>query len=315
MKQKNWVRWYGAHAALCISIFAIAFGINQRINLNRSHIYTVEWAAYTLLEEITKVREEEGRLLFSGWGFDTDYYNEGSGCELILQDTKTGEALWPKMKKSSQTVEIAERYTDGGDYSEAVFEGEIKANQLKKDSVYEILLRYTSEYVNEDGEKQQYVRTIATDKFFYQGEMTEYNPKTFQTPEIEGSELEKELEGARLFHYFPEGIWIYYDKENLYYIADKSMIEIEEATSIYTLWYARNVRNLAEEDRERGFGSSLFYTKGNESFYSDIIHYYVWKTAIPSEKAISIHTGFYNAMEGKWLWNIRKQLGDVLDEQ
>ncbi|MFW5632102.1 MAG: hypothetical protein ACOCMZ_03025, partial [Acetivibrio ethanolgignens] len=197
MKQKSWMKRYGIHAVICTVIIAVAFGINRKINIDRSHVYTLSDTVYTLLKEVTAVKKEGNTLYLSGWGFDTNYYDENSTCELILQDTETGETLWPKMAKNPETVQIADRYTNGSDYSGAGFEGNLKENKLKEDSVYEILLRYTSNYTDENGTEQQYVRTVTTDEFYYQGEITEYNPKTFVAPEISGTELEKVIKNGK----------------------------------------------------------------------------------------------------------------------
>lgn len=314
MKQKNWIRWYGTHIAVCMGILAIAFGINQKININRSHRYAVTGPEYTILRDLTKVERERELFLFSGWGFDINYYNEDSRCELILQDTETGEALWPKMEKKPDKALVADRYTNGGDYSDAGFTGKLRAGKVKEDSVYEILLRYTSEYVDEDREKRQYIKTVTTDDFLYQGKVTEYNPKTFQAPEIDGSGLEKELEAAKLFHYFPEGLWIYYTARDLYYIVDKALLPEDGERSFPLLWSVRNLEDLPENRREYGFGNNGFYLYENEVLDYDITNYRIWRTQIPSEKIIDIHTGLYSSAESRWILGIRKQIGDMADE-
>lgn len=311
---KKWIKLYGVHIGICVVAIVIAFVVNTKTNMERLHAYTVSEPVYTILKEVTSISEENGSLTLTGWGFDTNIYNENSRCELILQDTETGEALWPKMEKNPAPVQIAERYTDGEDYSGASFEGSLKKNKMDPDSVYEILIRYTTDYVDENGTGQQYVRTVTTDEFLYQGQMTEYNPKTFVAPEIAGTELEKELEEARLFHYFSEGMWIYYNAENLYYIVDKTILEDGKGTSFPVLWFVRNIEDLPEANREYGFGNNDFYIWENEVIYTDITNYRVWKTIIPSNKVTSIGTGLYNDAEGTWIFNKRKQIGDMTYE-
>lgn len=314
MKRKSWIKQFGVHAAFCLGIVAVAFGMNQKINIERNHRYTMSEPSYTLLKGV-EAKLEGNMLVLSGWGFDSDYYSEDSKCELILQNIGGGKDLWPRMKKNPKPLEIPRRYTDGKDYQEAVFEGKIEAGKLNSEKVYEVLLRYTSPYIDENGSRQLYVRTVTMDQFLYQGRMTEYNPKTFQAPEIAGTELEKELEGARLFHYFPEGMWVYYDDENLYYIVEKAVFETEVITSIMLMWYVRNTEDLPEISRKYGFANDSFYINTNEVIYPGIEKYRIWKTAIPSEKIISMTAGLYNNTEKYWILEIRKQIGDVFHEQ
>ncbi len=306
MKWKSWKKRYAFHVAVCVIAIGIAFSINKNINLKRSHIYTVEKLNQTILRNVIEARTEGDMLVFSGWGFDVNYYNENSGCELILQDTETGEALWPKMKKNSEPVQIAERYTDGKDYSGAGFEGSLKIEQLKEDDVYEILLRYTSEYENGDGKKQKYVKTVTTDEFYYQGEMIEYNPKTFQALEISGSKLEKELEGTKLFHYFPEGTWVYYDEKNIYYIIEKENLEWDRNPICPVHWFVKNKNNLPEGKQECDFGNSDFCLKDRLISGLENSKYIVARIETPSQYITYFTTGLYYNDAG-WSYQISKQ--------
>lgn len=306
MKQKSWIKKYGIHIGICVLIAGMAFGFNRKINIDRSHIYTVSEGVTTLLKDVELKAEETGKLTFTGWGFDINYYDENSTCELILQDTETGEALWPKMEKKPESVEIADRYTDGEDYSKAGFVGSIKEGKLKKDSVYEILLRYTSSYTDEAGAEQKYVRTVTTDEFFYQGELTEYNPKTFVAPEIAGTELEKELEGARLFHYFPEGMWVYYDETNLYYVLDKGYFNDRKNNEIVVQWLFADVEKLPEERREYGFGNAGFILQNKLDTAILTEQYEMLKVELPARGEMYFQTGVY---DNGWVLKSIKQIG------
>ncbi|MFW5672235.1 MAG: hypothetical protein ACOCM8_08100 [Acetivibrio ethanolgignens] len=296
---KKWIKLYGVHIGICVVAIVIAFVVNTKTNMERLHAYTVSEPVYTILKEVTSISEENESLTLTGWGFDTNIYNENSRCELILQDTETGEALWPKMEKNPAPVQIAERYTDGEDYSGASFEGSLKKNKMDPDSVYEILIRYTTDYVDENGTGQQYVRTVTTDEFLYQGQMTEYNPKTFVAPEIAGTELEKELEEARLFHYFEEGLWIYYDMPRVYYVAEKSYIDSTKPLWFPCFWQEKNV--VEQEEQVLGKGLVTFPITQNERLYETIDDYRIWCSEMPSEKVIQIMTGLYLTGEEKWL--------------
>ena len=314
MEGKKWLKQYGVHIAVCAVIFMIAFGINQKINLDRSRIYSVSEGIYTLLKGVTKAEINDGQLKIAGWGFDTEIYNESSYCELILQNTETGEALWPKMEKNSEVVEIAERYTDGGDYSRASFKGSLESSELGTDSVYEILIRYTTDYVDENGNEQQYVRTVSTDEFFHQGEITEYNPKTFIAPEIVGTALEKELDEARLFHYFAEGMWVYYDEANLYYVARSENIDSSKNLWLPCFWYVRNVEDLPEDRREYESGLLSYPITANEVTYANLVGYRVWKVKLPSENINMLATGLYDNDIKEWLYEHKEQLGEITHE-
>ncbi|MFW5631006.1 MAG: hypothetical protein ACOCNB_09515 [Acetivibrio ethanolgignens] len=305
MKQKSWMKRYGIHAMICVVIIAAAFGINRKINIDRNHIYTVSEGITTLLKDVTLETNEKGKVSFIGWGFDTEYYNENVKNEIILQDTETGEALWPKMVKNPKPVQIDERYTDGRDYSEAGFEGILKESELKKDSVYEVLLRYTSTFTDEAGTEQTYVRTVATDEFLYQGEMTGYNPKTFVAPKITGTELEQELEGARLFHYFPEGMWVYYDEINLYYVLDKGYFNDRKDNEIVVQWFFADTEKLPEERRQYGYGNAGFILENKLDMAISTEQYEILKVEIPAKGEMYFQTGVYSK---GWILKSIKQI-------
>lgn len=314
MNWKKWIKRYGFHFVLCTVAIGSAFYANQKLKFERSHTYTISEDAYTLLEELTELKIEEDKLILSGWGFDTEYYNESSRCELIFQETKNQDALWAKMEKNPEPVKMKERYSGGMDYSKGSFRGSIKADRLNNETIYEVLLRYSTTYMDELGKEWEYVKTVSTGNFLYQNRLTEYNPKTFQEPEIAETELEAELQGARVFHYFNEGMWIYYNAESLYYIVDKELLKTGKGTSFPVLWFVRNTEDLPENNRPYGFGNNAFYLTQNEYNDPGIKKYRVWKTAMPSNQVIKIETGLYNDAEKIWILKAREQIGDVFYE-
>lgn len=303
---KEWVKRYGIHAVICTVIIAVAFGINRKINIDRSHVYTLATGTI-VLEKLTEFKEESGKYIFKGWGFDPKNYSENTKCELILQDTETGEALWPTMDKTPEKQEIEERYADGGDYSAGSFAGKISEGKIDKDKVYEILLRYTSETENETGEVLPYIVTVTTNDFLYQGEVTEYNPKTFVAPEIAGTALEKELEGARLFHYFPEGMWVYVKAGKMYYVLDKAFpIDKYVNSCIAVNWYATKRERVPAKYAQHEIGISDFLFSDAHIEELDTSKYEVAVIKVPSEYASTIRTGLYDYDE-KWVLDIYKQ--------
>ena len=314
MREKKWFGQYGVHIVICSAVIISAFLFNQKVNLDRSHVYSVSNGVYSILKMITKAEVNGNQLELQGWAFDTEIYNESSNCELILQDTETGEPLWVKMDKNPEVVEIAERYTDGEDYSGACFGGSIKASQLNKESVYEILIRYTTDYVDENGNEQQYVRTVSTDEFVYQGQMTEYNPKTFTAPEIAGTELEKELEGARLFHWFEEGMWVYYSDTHVYYITKKESIDDSLNLWLPCFWYVRNEEELPEDRKEYGTGLFTYPIIRNEAVFENVSEYRIWCAELPSSEIIGLSTGLYDNDVKQWQYLYRGQIGEVANE-
>ena len=303
---KKWMKQYGIHIVICAVVLIGAFSFNNKINTERAHVYSITENAYSILKDINVVQEKNGRLKFQGWAFDTGMYNETSTCELILQDTETGEALWPKMEKNPEVVEIAERYTDGEDYSGASFAGNIKTSQLNEDSVYEILIRYTTDYVDENGNESQHIRTVTTDEFIYQGQMTEYNPKTFVSPAIAGTELEKELEGARLFHWFEEGMWVYYTEEKVFYIVQNKTLEVERNPKCPIHWFVQNEENLPEVRRQHGYGNEDFCFNEEGMQNLETAEYKVVIIDVPSNNITYYKTGLYYDESG-WSYCVRKQ--------
>lgn len=300
---KKWIKLYGVHIGICVVAIVIAFVVNTKTNMERLHAYTVSEPVYTILKEVTSIGEENGSLTLTGWGFDTNIYNENSRCELILQDTETGEALWPKMEKNPAPVQIAERYTDGEDYSGASFEGSLKKNKMDPDSVYEILIRYTTDYVDENGTGQQYVRTVTTDEFLYQGQMTEYNPKTFVAPEISGTELEKAIKEGKFCYLSEDGMYIYEYNNVIYYIADSKFKFSENGLTELPLHiFPVNKKALDEKYADAGFENRDIMFE-NYEISGDFGEYRVAVRELPNNYAIAyIATGLYDSEENKWVW-------------
>lgn len=311
MKQKSLLKEYRKHGLICLAIVAVAFGVNWEIDVvqevAQSHQYEVSGPVNTLWKEITEVKVEGNQYVFCGWGFDSNYYDETSQCELILKDTETGESLWPQMEQGAEAVEIANCYTNGNNYDDAGFQGSIKLSKLAEGSVYEILLRYTSSYMDEKGNEKEYVRIVTMDKFFYQRKMTEYNSKVFKKPEIEGTELEKILKNARVFCYFPEEMWVYYDKENLYYIIEKQFFIGKENYEIPVQWSTGDINQLPEERRESGFGNEGFIASTKIVPSLETKKYIVLMTDIPANYGMYFETGIYEKGKGWVLHNEPKQ--------
>lgn len=309
MKQKSWMKKYGIHVVICAVIIAVAFGINRKINIDRSHVYALSTGTI-VLEKLTEFKIENGKYIFEGWGFDPKNYSENTKCELILQDTETGDALWPTMDKTPEKQEIEERYADGEDYTAGSFAGKISEGKIDKDKVYEILLRYTSETENETGEVLPYIVTVTTNDFLYQGEVTEYNPKTFVAPQIAGTALEKELEGARLFHYFEEGMWVYVKDGKMYYVLDDEAFPLERYPNGYMAvnWWATNLDKIPEDYQQYQMGNADFSFM---DFYSQELSFEQYKVAvreIPSDYTSILAVGFSDRDTNSFVYHIRKQL-------
>lgn len=309
MKQKSWMKKYGIHVVICAVIMAVAFGINRKIDIDRSHVYTLS-AGTGVLEKLTEFKIENGKYFFEGWGFDPKNYSENTKCELILQDIETGDALWPTMDKTPEKQEIEERYADGGDYSAGSFAGKISEGKIDKEKVYEILLRYTSETENEIGEVLPYIVTVTTNDFLYQGEVTEYNPKTFVAPQIAGTALEKELEGARLFHYFEEGMWVYVKDGKMYYVLDDEAFPLEKYpdSCMGVNWSATNLERIPEDYQKYGGGNADFDFMGGYSQELSFDNYKVSVREIPSEYTTILSVGFYDRVSSSWIFRSTKQL-------
>lgn len=297
------------HIAVCISIFAVAFGINQKISLERSHRYMVSETT-NVLNKMTEFIQEGSNFIFKGWCFAPDYYNaETVRCELILQDTETKEAVWAKMEKRPEIQPIEERYADGGDYSKGSFAGRVKMSKLQSGQVYELLARYTSEYLDEAGEKRKYVQVFSLDEFLYQGKLTGYNPETFAAPEIAGTALEKELEGARLFHYFPEGLWVYVNHGKMYYVlSDSFPLDSYPNSCMAVNWRATNLNRIPEDYQQYGGGNADFNFM---DYCLEPLNCTGYKAAvrdIPSDYASFMSVGFFNRDGSEMIFTVTKQL-------
>lgn len=308
MEQKNWMKQYGIHVVICAAVIGIAFGVNRKIEIDRSHIYAVA-ADAIVLEKLTEFKTEKGKLVFKGWGFDPQNYSGNIKCELILQDTETGEALWPRMGKNPERQEIEERYADGGDYSAGSFEGRIAERKVDADRAYEVLLRYTAEPENGVEGAGAYQVTVSTNEFLCQGEITEYNPKAFVSPEIAGTALERELEGARLFHYFAEGLWVYVNNGRMYYLLSDGFPLGDYPNSCMGVnWWATSLSRIPEDYQQYQMGNADFsFIDG----YSEELSFAGCKVAIreiPSAYASIVSVGCYDRDSGQWIFRIRKQL-------
>ena len=313
MKDKKWFRQYGIHIVICAVVIGIAFGVNQKINLDRSRVYSVSNA--NVLEKITDFEVVNGKYIFKGWAFDPENYSENVKCELILHDVAIGEDIWTKMLQNPEIQVIEDRYADGADYSAGSYKAEVSERKVDPEQVYEILLRYTTEIpVTEETElvekKQEYVVTIRTNEFLHNGEVTEYNPKTFVAPEIAGTVLEKELEGARLFHYFEEGMWVYVNKGKMYYILDSIKFPVENYPNGYMAvnWFATNLDKIPEDYQQYGGGNADFDFMAYHVTDLDVGNYKVAVRDIPSQYATIMNVRFYDRDTKTAIYGISKQI-------
>lgn len=126
-------------------------------------------------------------------------------------------------------------------------------------------------------------------------------------PEIAGTELEKELEGTRLFHYFPEGMWVYYNVERIYYIVEKESLEWDKNPKCPVHWNVRDIKDLPENRRENGFGNSDFYIKNQRIEQLENSEYIVAIIEVPSKYITYFSSGLYYDNVG-WSYTTSKQL-------
>ena len=288
---------------LCAVVIVIAFGVNQKINLDRSRTYEVSDNVYSILKMITKAEINGNQLEISGWAFDKEIYNESSTCEVILQDKETGEALWPKMVEEPKVIEIVDGYTEGRDYSGASFEGSLKINKLDESSVYEILIRYTTDFIDENGNEQKYVKTITTDRFLYQGQMSEYNPKMFIVPEVVGTDLEKVIQEGTLCYFSQDGMYIYKHNNSIYYIADLNFPFAENSlTEIPLHIFPVDKEKLSSEFKDAGFENRDIMFE-NYELSGQFGKYRVAVRELPEDYAIAyIKTGLFSSVDSAWVW-------------
>lgn len=129
------------------------------------------------------------------------------------------------------------------------------------------------------------------------------------TPEIAGTVLEKELEGARLFHYFEEGMWVYVKDGKMYYIvADDYAIERYNGGEMGVSWTATEIERIPEERQQYQAGNADFWFV---NCYTEELTVPGYKTVIreiPSEYASIMNIGLYDRDNKILVFSVSKQL-------
>ena len=278
----------------------IAAYVNNRINTERSHQYSVTENVHTLYQDITGVKQEGKETVFCGWAFDTEHYAGEITCEILLKDVETEETLWPKMETEPEIQEIPKKYTGEKEISGGSFEGKLKTAKLDVENIYEILLRYTCKSIDNGGNTVEYVRTVTTNNYLSNGEMTNYNPDIFVEPDIKETEIAEKIKNAELFHYFQEGMWVYSDAERLYFIVNQETVGAEQGIEMPVFWYTNNLELL--EGREKNYIPNYLYS----AVYEEKKGIYFSEVEMPDIPIKEVETGLYiNGGQG-WVLRCRK---------
>lgn len=303
-KIPDWVKAVVASAVIIAVAVVVSNVVNTAIQRKNDKDYVVSNDLYSMLKDIS-LTKVDSTLIIQGWAFDTNIYNGSSSCELILQDTETGEALWPKMTENLEVLETIERYTDGEDYSRDCFAGSIKSRRLGEDRVYEVLVRYTADYIDESGNENRYARTVSTDEYIYQGELTAYNPKLFSKPDVTGTDLEAVIQDGNACYFSEEGLYIYKYDNSIYYIAGPEFPFAESGlTEIPLHIYAIAIEKLPEKSQQYGFENMDIIFERYE-LTGQFGNYRVAVRELPTDYAVTyIRTGFYSTINQKWVWEM-----------
>lgn len=288
-RQSTGIKKYGIHVILCVMVITAATAINRQINLEREHQYQLSEGVETLYKDITEVQTDGKWFVLSGWGFDKNYYNSSVKCEIILKETVSEKTIWPKMKQTQTGQSIPETYIQKKNCTNGTFEAKVKTRELEKDAVYEIFLRYSCESPEPIG---HYIRTVRTNYYLKNGEVSSHFPGNFVEPNLTGFAQEEALRQAKLFHYYLEGMWVYYDDEKMYFLIEEALDSGKQGLEVPIFWHT-----LGESGYIPNYISQNGVDHKNGMF--------LYEKELPPDETIEIETGLYlNGGEG-WLFRFR----------
>lgn len=255
-----------------------------------------------VLVGVTETKEDEKKLIISGWAVHLDA--ELQGIKVILLplngEAREGLVLNATLNQSATLQEYME-YLAVKNTKGSGFTAEIGRDKLAQDVCYEIQV-----YVNYEQEEEQTIKN-SSKKYLYNGQIYPYNPREFSIPVFLDEQMAEVVENGYLLGYTMEhGAWVYQYEGCLYWILDKCVgANSDEELYMFYHIYTPHTELLPENRKTYGFDNKDFDFKVDEMEIQE--GYRVAMKKLDMQYPVTyIATGQY--AEGKNLWVMRNRV-------
>ena len=265
-----------------------------------------------ILAQISDVYLENNKWSLFGWVLHLDSKLVNTKIVLREVDGTIHKVLKTKEIKAQEIEEYA-KYLELTEYSNKGFTFDISKNSLEQNVCYEILIYVTYEEDVVKTEKgiekvivEEKSKKITTAKYFYNGEIYNYNPLEFRIPEFTDKQMVEVIKNGQLCQYDAQnGVWIYFYDNYLYWVLDTA-IESNKEDNLYMFFHFNTSKKerLPEHRREYGWDNRDFSFKDKELNLIEESVYKVARVDLEMEYPITyITTGHY--MNGNNVWSLR----------
>lgn len=249
--------------------------------------------------DMVKNDKNTNKVRFEGFYFrlnqDTPTLDKKSDLCILLVNTENPKEVHSfSVKNRIERRDIEEYFKCEYVYLYSGIVTEYKEIDLKG-KTYEVLLK----------EKRLEWSAIETGLYVHDGQLVRYNPKTFQNPNVVGTELEKIVKDGYLMAYRPDmDVWVYQYAWNLYWIVGKNYcFEEDGSTYIQFQMNTTQVEHLPEERLLHGWDTSNIgddFEKHEVTEKMGVEGYRVSVREMPVDYSVShIWTGYHL---DSWVW-------------
>lgn len=259
---------------------------------------------FNYLFKIEEVNNVEEKVNISGWICYPETRNKDVALVLSEVGSNKEEIFWGDLVKRKDVID--QFFLKSNDQNIG-FDVDIDAEKLSSGICYEIYIALT--YEGKMGDKiLKKEEKVKTQKFFFDGELFNYNPLEFQKPEVSDEDMIKVVEDGIVLSYNYEcGIWIYQYDCSLYFVVDSRKNSFAEDTDIVIPIMLRTSRTELfpdgnQQDKRIHLGA---YHAEEKYCKEEVMPYEVLKIELPQDYPITyVETGLYDDVQKEWAQKI-----------
>lgn len=253
---------------------------------------------YELLYDFEHIDIEESNFIIKGWVMKLGAKNMGVHI-LLWSDNNDEVILSTDMYVRKDVEEIFEPEYEHG---KCGFIAELQPNELELDVCYQVYLVLDYET---DSEKRLKVNT---DKYICNGKLYNYNPNTFERPNVNDEELLQVINDGIVRAYdIEKEIWIYQYDDMLYYIVNSEFGSMKDNDVKIPVMPSTSRTDLLPEKRiEDGFDHLGAYYEDLSYAREGILPYQVVRVNLSNDYPNTyVSTGLYYTNSKTWYRHFR----------
>lgn len=178
---------------------------------------------YSFVFQVDKVGQDANDYIVSGFAFRLNEDSSEDKVEIFLHDIEKNKIIHPKKCEYTIREDVNEYFLCDYDYSRSGFEVSFKSGDIKLDNKnYEVLL------FDKNNE-----RIYQTGTYITGNGLMYTDAKSFEAPNVVGTDLERVVEQGMLRAYVPDsGIYVYQYEDSLYWIATSDYQFEEDGSTV-----------------------------------------------------------------------------------